>query len=502
MLSDYVSGSCPACPSPFNMAAYVLSASETLPDKVALQIVGNAGAQNWTYKKLRQAVLGTATGLVESGVTSGDKLLMRLGNTIDFPIVYLAALAVGAVPVPTASSLTVREVSALIATLEPDWILIDPQFVCPDFGQRITVDDLRGFRHLPASKFDLGSPERLGYMVFTSGTSGHQRAVCHAHRAIWARQMMFNGWYGLQSSDRVMHAGAFNWTYTLGTGLMDPWTIGATAIIPEAGTPVQQLPELMRRYKATIFAAAPGIFRQILATDTDFQMPELRHGLSAGEKLPSSIADKWFNATGCPLLEAYGMSECSTFVSHSPDAPRSNNTLGRPQPGRRIAIVEDGAPVSLGSEGTIAIHRSDPGLMLGYYNEAVETNKRFAGDWFLTGDRGKMDADGYITFLGRSDDMMNAGGFRVSPIEVENVLLKLDGVDTVAVTEVTVKEGTNVIAAFYTGPSPLDETVWRSYVTETLARYKQPRMFIHQADLPMGSNGKILRRALRDRFES
>ena len=89
-------------------------------------------------------------------------------------------------------------------------------------------------RDLPPADFDMGDPDRLAYIIYTSGTSGVPRGVCHAHRAIWARQMMMQGWYGLRPEDRLLHAGAFNWTYTLGTGLMDPWTMGATALIPEA----------------------------------------------------------------------------------------------------------------------------------------------------------------------------------------------------------------------------------------------------------------------------
>ena len=123
----------------------------------------------------------------------------------------------------------------------------------------------------------MGAPDRPAYIIFTSGTSGTSRGVIHAHRAIWARRMMVDGWYGLNADDRVLHAGAFNWTYTLGTGLMDPWTIGATALIPSGGTTPAQLPALLRNHGATIFAAAPGVYRQLLKSE----MPEM-HGFLLG----------------------------------------------------------------------------------------------------------------------------------------------------------------------------------------------------------------------------
>ena len=104
----------------------------------------------------------------------------------------------------------------------------------------------------------MGDPDRPGYIIYTSGTSGQPRAVTHAHRAIWARRMMWEGWYGLTENDRLLHAGAFNWTYTLGTGLLDPWTRGATALIPGKGVTPDTLGLLMQQHDATIFAAAPG----------------------------------------------------------------------------------------------------------------------------------------------------------------------------------------------------------------------------------------------------
>ena len=196
------------------------------------------------------------------------------------------------------------------------------------------------------------------------------------------------------------------------------------------------------------------------------------------------------------------MSECSTFISASPAHPGDGHALGRPQDGRRIAIVGPDGPVPLDTEGTIAVHLSDPGLMLEYLGAPEETAARFQGDWFLTGDQGVMDAEGQVSYLGRADDMMNAGGFRVSPIEVEQCLSRLPGITAVGVAEVEIKPDVTVIAAFYTGPAPLDEARLRGYAEGALARYKQPRTYIHLAELPMGANGKILRRSLRQTFEA
>jgi acyl-coenzyme A synthetase/AMP-(fatty) acid ligase len=489
-------------PANFNMARHVLRAGQASPDKLALRILDPATPQDWSYGTLTAAVLGTGSGLLARGLKPGDLLLMRLGNTVDFPIAYLGALAAGLVPVPTSSALTLEETRHIVDDLQPAAILRADGISCPDDHPHIiNQHDLRRMRALPPCDFHMGPPDRLGYVIYTSGTSGHPRAVAHAHRAIWARQMMFSGWYGLTAQDTVMHAGAFNWTYTLGTGLMDPWTIGATALIPAPGTAPADLPALLEQSRASIFAAAPGVYRQMLRAPIP-PLPHLRHGLSAGEKLSAPLQDAWHSATHTPIFEAFGMSECSTFISASPDRPALAGTLGRPQPGRRVAILGQGGPVPQGTPGMIAVHKSDPGLMLGYLNAAAETAAKFQGDWFLTGDLGQMSADGSLRYLGRADDMMNAGGYRVSPIEVEQALMGHPQITSVGVTDIEIKKDARVIAAFYTGPKALDDADLARYASERLARYKQPRLFIHLPALPVGANGKLLRRALRKTFES
>ena len=499
-LSIHDNGPWPPCPAPFNLAAHVLAHADRLADKIALAVVSPARADRWSYGRLAAAVRGTGTGLLRAGFRPGELLLMRLGNTVEFPLAYLGAIAVGMVPVPTSSQLTEPEVARMIAHLRPAGILRAPDVACPTDSGLPMIDSaaLAAMRDLPPCDWAMGDPDRLAYVVFTSGTSGQARAVGHAHRAIWARGMMHRGWYGLTEADRLCHAGAFNWTFTLGTGLLDPWSLGATAIIPAPGVAPEALPLLLRRHDATIFAAAPGVYRKFLKPGDSFALPHLRHGLAAGEKLPDSTRSAWEAATGTPVFEAYGMSECSTFISASPEAPARPGMLGRPQAGRRVAIVDsDGAPVPMGAEGTIAVSRRDPGLMLGYIGAEDATQERMRGEWFLTGDQGHMDRDGQIAFHGRDDDMLNAGGLRVSPLEVEAALATHPGVTEAGVCEVTVKEGVSIIAAFYTGPTPLDPEVLIAHCTTCLARYKHPRLFRHIEALPRNPNGKLSRKALR-----
>ena len=503
MLSIFDQGPPPPCPAPFNFTAHVLGRAETLGSKTALSVLRADGSEDWTFAALEAAVRGTGAGLLAAGLQPGDIALMRLGNTVDFPIAYLGAIAAGIVPVPTSSQLTEDEVANMVSDLRPAAILRDPQVASAPGAPEIALPDLTAMRALPPCDYAMGDPERLAYIIYTSGTSGRPRAVMHAHRAIWARQMMIDGWYQQRETDRLLHAGAFNWTYTLGTGLMDPWTMGATALIPAPGTDIAALPDRLKTHRATICAAAPGVYRRILSSHETLDLPDLRHGLSAGEKLSEPLRATWAGATGTQLYEAYGMSECSTFISSNPADPAPAGALGTPQKGRRVAILgsdDNDGPVETGQPGTIAIHRSDPGLMRGYLNAPDETAARFRGDWFLTGDQGQMDEAGHVSYLGRADDMMNAGGYRVSPMEVEAALAHYPGITHVAATEIEIKTDARIIVAFYTGPAPLDEDALKTFAAAHLARYKQPRAYVHLDALPTGANGKVLRRALKPLF--
>lgn len=489
------------CPGPpMNLAEHVLSAGQATPDKLALAVVSASGADRWSYARLTAAVRGAATGLLARGLRPGDRVLLRIGNEPAFPIAYLGCIAAGLIPVPTSAMLTAREVTKIATEIAPALTIAAPGVPLADGDPApvMPAADLAAMATLPPADWDRGDPDRLAYIVYTSGTSGQPRAVMHAHRAIRARAMMFDGWYGLRASDRVLHAGAFNWTFTLGTGLMDPWTIGATALIPADGTAIEQIPLLARRHGATLLAAAPGIFRRLLRADWA-PLPDLRHGLTAGERLDPDLRRAWETRTATGLHEAMGMSECSTFLSGSPARPAPTGSAGYPQPGRRVAILgDDGTERPPGQPGILAVHRSDPGLFLGYLGQPKDTAARFKGDWFLTGDLAVAAEDGAISTLGRGDDMMNAGGFRVAPSEIEDALAPVPGAGDIAVTELAVPGGATIIAAFWTGPAT--ETALRQTSESTLARYKQPREYIHLDALPRTPTGKINRRALRDAY--
>lgn len=495
MLSEVDNRPFPVAPPDFNLAGHVLARADQLDDKPALILLRPEGDETLSFAQLKQLTQGCATALLACDLQSGDRVLLRLGNSLEFPILYLGALWAGLVPVPTSAALTGPEITRLSALVTPRLMVADPGIALPENPAPILAPDLAGWTNLPPAPLHLGDPGREAYIIFTSGTSGVPMAVSHAHRAILARRAMHRHWEGIGETDRLMHAGALNWTYTLGTGLLDPWSVGATALIPEAGTAATALPSLLQRSAATILAAAPGVYRQLLRAEIP-PLPHLRHGLSAGEALQPALRLQWRERTGTDLHEALGMTEISTYISCSPDRPAPAGSAGYAQPGRHVALLDaTGQPVPRGEIGELAVSTDDPGLMRGYIGHPPPQ-----GRWFRTGDVAQMAEDGAITHLGRRDDLLNAGGFRVSPTEVEAAFQDCSGLQACAAVQIEPSPGTTIIALFYEASCAIDEPLLRQRAENALARWKQPRHYQRLDALPRTGTGKLIRKALAARY--
>ena len=501
------------CPARFNMAHYCLAGSaKRAPLKTALIVVSNADApldeaERWTYGELDLAVRSVAAGLIAEGFRPGDRLMIRMPNTSDYALVFFGALAAGLVPLPSSSQLTAAEADFLLTDSAAAAIAIAPGMeVSAPPGLKIltpdTVARLKSHEPLKACA-DTGANDPA-FLVYTSGTSGRPKGVLHAHRSAWGRRPMYQGWYGIEPADTILHAGAFNWTYTLGVGLTDPWANGATTVLYNGEKDVQVRPKLMAKTGATMFAAVPTLYRQILkyCDLSEFDLTKLRYGLTAGEALSPALLEQWREATGKNLYEALGMSECSTYVSTAPGMEIRKGSPGRPQPGRCVvALPLDGGtePLPPGETGLLAVHRSDPGLMLGYWRRQEEEMDVYRGEWFIGGDLARFDEDGYMWYEGRADDVMNAMGYRVSPQEVEAALSGHPDVQEAAVTEMHVREGVSIIAAFVVPKeaSEPDAASVLAWAHDRLAAYKCPREVVFVDALPRTANGKVIRRALQ-----
>lgn len=499
-------------PSDFNLTRYCIHKSaKTTPDKTALVIIGTDGVESWTYRQIETRILSMAAGLQKMGLRKADRLFIRMGNCFDYALVFFAANAAGMVPIPASSQLTAKEVSFLLEDATPAAIATDgtlPIEQLPSGIKLIDHDAIKKLKQNQPQGYSATRADDPAFLIYTSGTTSHPKGVLHAQRTVWGRRPMYRDWYDICANDRLLHAGAFNWTYTLGTGLFDPWANGATSIICTAKTEPASWPHLIRQHKASIFAAVPSLYRRILkyADSKTLQMPTLRHGLTAGEPQPASIEDQWHQTTGTRLYEALGMSEISTYISTSPKSNGRQGSPGKPQTGRSIAILpQTGStkPVARNTTGVIGVHRTDPGLMLGYWKRPIEEQAMYRGNWFITGDTASMDDDGYIWFTGRNDDMMNAMGYRVSPVEVEAVLCNHPNIHQAGVVQVNLANNVSIMAAFLVchGDKPDIEDV-RAHAKKYLAAYKVPHEYHFIPRLPHTASGKIKRSQLRDQISA
>ncbi|AWN39519.1 class I adenylate-forming enzyme family protein [Methylobacterium durans] len=498
-------------PARFNAARYCLAENARLrPDKTALVLAGASEAASLTFGEADRAVRAIAAGLLRLGLAPGDRVMIRMGNDADYVLVYFGALAAGLVALPSSPQLTPAEAAFLMDNSGARVVVASADCAVDraSLGERILLDAeaITAMKAgAPLADYADTAADDPATLVYTSGTTSRPKGVLHAHRSIYGRRPMHAHWLGLTEADVMLHAGTMNWTYTLGVGITDPWAAGATTVLYNGPRDPAVWPDLIARHRATLFAAVPSLYRQILkyadlaATD----LTSLRHGVTAGEALPPDLLEAWTRATGKPLYEALGMSEISTYVSSGPTVPVLPGSPGKPQPGRRIAILPvDGAaePLPPGETGLLAVHRTEPGLMLGYWNRPDEEAAVMRGAWFAGGDLARFDADGYLWFEGRNDDLMNAMGYRVSPNEVEGVLAEHPDVAEVGVAELSVRADIRVIAAFVVlNPgAAADAEALLDWCRARLAAYKCPREIRFLEALPRTANGKVQRKRLAE----
>ncbi len=524
-----------AVPKQFNIGAACTDKHLHTPiaQTVAMIVEDDAlGTSQMTFAELASRTDQFAQLLRNSGVAAGDRVLIRLPNSLDYPIAFLGTMKRGAISVPTSTLLTAEEVAYLakdstatvLVTDKAAWpALQDHLSNLPNLKQvflsgvgeiqphaSLQVSDLS--QQLAAISHCEGNhataADDPAYLVYTSGTTGYPKGVLHAHRALIGREPAAKYWFNFaeDQQDRIMHSGKFNWTYVLGTGLMDPLYLGKTVIVHEGKNDADLWTRLIAKHAATIFVGVPTIYRQIIQKSTAAQadVPSLRHCMSAGEHLSDEVLQQWRGRFGRDIFEAVGMSEFSYYLSQSVFRPIRPGSAGFPQPGHAIQLLNPDTleAVPLGEEGMICVPDSDPGLFLRYWNLDEETAKYKHDGWFFTGDYARYDADGYIWFLGRKDDIIKSFGYRVSPYEIERVYKSHPAVaDCAAVGEELEKDKLLVVTYVILQPDAsvtADELL--AFGKQHLAAYKTPKTVYLTKDFPRTKNGKILRKDINNQI--
>lgn len=521
-------------PAAFNIGVACTDAHLHTPraNQTAMIVVDERGdVQRATYAELAASSSRFAQTLAALDIAAGARIMIRLPNSLDYPTAFLGALKASAIAVPISPQLTGDELAYLAADAGASALVTDAAswadlaaswppipslrhvlltgagaaaLAAANDNRRVQVHALA---ELQANQADARPaprtrPDDPAYLVYTSGTSGYPKGVLHAQRALLGHAPAWQAWFDFQGQERILHSGTFNWTYVLGTALMDPLYLGHTVIVSAGKADAARWPRLIATQRATIFIGVPTVYRQILARTacTAADVPTLRHCMCAGEHLSDDVLNGWRRRFGLDIYEAIGMSECSYYLSQGRAHPIRPGAVGFPQPGHVVKLLDaDLREVAVGEEGMICIAEDDPGLFLRYWNQPEETARVRRGGWFLTGDYARQDAEGYFWFLGRKDDIIKSFGYRVSPFEVERVLKDHPAVADCAVVGEEVGPDKTVIAAHIVlaPDQSVSAAELMAFAAAHLARYKCPRLIYFVRDLPRTPNGKVLRRALQ-----
>ncbi len=497
----------------FNLTQFCLdNSSRRLPGKPALIFVDCDGrSTSLTYGELHDRISSVASGLASLGVPPGKNITLHLPKSLDFIFFYFGSIAAGLVPIPAWVNLSPADMRNIVLDshsalyVESSDLKLD--FDLPEYCRYLGDAALDSLKASPTGDLPVTTgADDPACLFYTSGTTGKPKGVLHAHRMILGREPLRKYWLDLTEDEVIMHTGRPCWTYAMGVGLMDPWVKGATAVLyadsPEEG---EIWFRLIERCRITILATSSEFLRAMLKSEAwdNYDLRSVRHFVCAGDYLPDSFLDEWQEKVGITIYQSLGMTECSNFISSGPKVPAKRGHLGKLQPGRKIDILpfakEAIGPVPAGEKGLLAIHQSEPGLMMGYFGAPEGEKSRFRGEWFLSQDVISRDESGYIKYWGRHDDLINTeGGILISPVELERLFVHHHAVEEVACGLSAHGDVENVLTLYVVpkkGQSNLEAQLM-SWSEAHVSRFKRPRRIVVVAALPKTPRGKLDRNRL------
>ncbi|MGW5456694.1 AMP-binding protein [Nocardia sp. NPDC003979] len=440
-----------------------------------------------------------AAGLNAAGVRSGDRILILMPDGFDCVTTLLGAMWIGAVPVLGNPRLPRQELSRLVHRAEPTVA------VCADE----TAQVLPGVRqllpeHLSASSQTTPPPETIvdgqpGYGLFTSGTTGDPKLCLHSH----ADPLVHNRAYGkpvlgLSPGDTVHSVSKLNFAYGLGNSVWFPLLNGATAILEATHPTAERVLDIISAHQVDILFAVPSFYAKLLAHPDSAALAQLRIAVSAGEVLPPAIERRIMALNGPVLLNSIGSTEVGqAFASNSPRAHKFGS-VGRALPPYQVRVV-DRAREQVPAEVEGSLEVAGPTMAQGLRSIGVPGPPSL---WHPTGDVAIVDADGYLTVMGRVDDVEIVGGINVHPTEIEQALLDFPTISDVAVCAVTDESGISRLVAYVVSATPPGElaeltTRIQNDLRHRIAGFKVPHTVVVVAEVPRTDTGKLRRNVLR-----
>ena len=510
-------------PAHFNYGRDVVDAfAAATPDKLCLIAGNDAGEERrFTWGEMRRLTNRLASALRAGGIKPGDRVVVMLPRIPEWQIASIACTKAGAVIVPCIEMLTAKDVDYRIrhsgAVAAMTTRAAAPKFAGHEgMRLRIAVGGAPGWQD-----FDTvlgGQPDTFAchntgiedpaIIYYTSGSTGLPKGVTHAARGLYVWRVSGWFWQEFSPDDLVWCTADTGWSKSGTSVLWCPWACGSAVYIHDGKFDPAGRLERIERLGVTLFCGAATEFRHIVNIHLrKYNLSRLRLCVSAGEMVNPDIIRRWEEATGVRLIEAYGQTETlMTVANHAREGYRPGS-MGRAVPGTDVAIIDEaGRTLPADTVGEIAIRLPNPNLMIGYWNEPERTAKTRVThggvEWFKTGDLGRMDADGYCTYEGRTDDIISSAGYRIGPQEVENALIEHPAVlECAAVAAPDIERG-EIVKAFivlragHVASEDLARDI-QEHVKRTTAPYKYPRAVAFVAELPKTATGKVLRRELK-----
>jgi acetyl-CoA synthetase len=498
------------------------------PNRAAVVEVHPDGTtETLTYGALRERSNRLASVLHARGIGPGDRVAILLKQGVTVPVAHCAAYKLGAVALPLASvfgqdgllyrlqdsgARALITGAAGVAKIGPIRSALPAlETVLSIHGADGAVEGLETAMERAAPDFAPvpTTPDDPALMIYTSGTTGQPKGALHGHRVLLGHLpgiVLPHGFFP-QPGDRFWTPADWAWAGGLLNCLLPSLRYGVPVVArkddkfdPEAAFALMASQGIRNTF---IPPTALRMLRMVKNPKPRFGF-ELRSVCSAGEALGAETAAWGREALGLPIDEAYGQTECNLVIgtASSLRVMRPGAT-GKPVPGHRVGVLRaDGSECEPGELGQIAVRRPDPVMFLGYWRNPDATEAKFVGDWMTTGDQATRDEEGYISFVGRDDDVITSSGYRIGPGEIEDCLIRHPAVALAAAVGKPDALRTEIVKAFIVPkpgyePSPGLADDIQAFVRERLSAHEYPREVVFRPDLPMTTTGKVIRRVLR-----
>lgn len=486
-------------------------------NRPALWLVEDSGAEiKLSFSEMSERSNHVANYLRQLGVKRGDRLLVMLPNMVPIWETMLACIKLGAVIIPSATQLTREDLQDRLQRGEVRHVVTTPAAAQlfsgleGNYTRTVVGGPVAGWNSFedaykaPAEFKPDGTTRATDILLlyFTSGTTAKPKMVLHTHQSYPVGHLSTMYWIGLKEGDIHFNISSPGWAKHAWSSFFAPWNAGATIFVYNyARFDSKKTLDVIGRCGVTTLCAPPTVWRMLILENLAAYPTKLRELVSAGEPLNPEIIERVRAAWGITVRDGYGQTETTAQLGNPPGQPVKPGSVGRPLPGYRIALTTPDSKNADQGEISILLKPAPVGLMAGYADDPNRTKAALGGDEYLTGDVASRDEQGYYWFIGRADDVFKSSDYRISPFELESILIEHKAIAEAAVVPAPDPIRLSVPKAYLLlkpGFEPTRETaldVFR-FVRDRLASYKRIRR-IEFTDLPKTISGKIRRVELR-----